>query len=218
MENNHKTVVDNYNDEKLEKVGIENEEMDLFFILDKSGSMMGSERDTINGFNTFIEKQAVQNHKIFVTTILFDTKYEILYSRKPISKVEPLTDEDYYVGGCTALLDSIGKTVNNYKNKVGSAMCIITTDGYENSSREYNRAQIKDLVQNSGWEFVFIGSDIDSYSEASNIGIRRSRVANSKKGFEGSRIMYDACSRITDTYYAKRDITDDSEEWKEELE
>ncbi|WP_298534304.1 vWA domain-containing protein [uncultured Methanobrevibacter sp.] len=216
MENENKTVLSDYNDERLANIGIE-EEMDLFFILDRSGSMGGSEMDTINGFNAFIEKQAVKNHNIRVTTILFDDKYEVLYSRKPISKVEQLTEKEYYVRGLTALLDSIGKTVNTYKNNVASAMCIITSDGYENASREFNRTQIKELIENSGWEFVFIGADIDSYSEASHIGIRKSRVANYSKTAEGHEAMYDACEKVTDRFYRLRRIDDDNEEWKEKL-
>jgi uncharacterized protein with von Willebrand factor type A (vWA) domain len=180
METENKTVLNDYNDKRLENIGIE-DEMDLFFILDRSGSMSGSERDTINGFNAFIEKQAVKKQNIRVTTILFDDKYQVLYSRKPISEVEALTEKEYYVRGCTALLDSIGKTVNSYKNEVGSAMCIITSDGYENASREYDRDQIRRIIENCGWEFVFIGADIDSYAEASRIGIRKSRVANYNK-------------------------------------
>ena len=216
MENENKTVLNDYNDERLANIGIE-EEMDLFFILDRSGSMGGSETDTINGFNSFIERQANKNHNIFVTTILFDDRYEVLYSRKPISKVEPLTEKEYYVRGLTALLDSIGKTVNSYKNKVGSAMCIITSDGYENASREFKRDQIKELIENSGWEFVFIGADIDAYSEASHIGIRSSRIAKSRKSADGFEDMYDACEIVTDRFYRLRDIDDDNEDWKEKL-
>lgn len=216
MENENKTVVNDYNDEKLANIGIE-EEMDLFFILDRSGSMGGSERDTINRFNAFIEKQAVKNQNIRVTTILFDDEYQVLYSRKPISEVKPLTEKEYNVRGCTALLDSIGKTVNSYKNRVGSAMCIITSDGYENSSREFNRDQIRRIIEKSGWEFVFIGADIDSYAEASRIGIRKSRVANYNKTAEGHKEMYDACNMITDRYYRKRDLKDNNEDWKERL-
>ena len=99
MRNENKIVVDDYSDEKIANIGLEDEEMDLFFILDRSGSMGGSETDTINGFNSFIERQAKKNHNIFVTTILFDDRYEVLYSRKPISKVEPLTEKEYYVRG-----------------------------------------------------------------------------------------------------------------------
>ena len=216
MENENKTVLNDYNDKRLENIGIE-EEMDLFFILDRSGSMSGSESDTINGFNAFIEKQAVKNHNIRVTTILFDDKYQVLYSRKPISEVKALTEKEYYVRGCTALLDSIGKTVNSYKNEVGSAMCIITSDGYENASREYDRDQIRNIIENCGWEFVFIGADIDSYTEASRIGIRKSRVANYSKTAKGHEDMYEACNLITDRYYRKRDINDNNVDWKEKL-
>ncbi|MBO6105421.1 MAG: VWA domain-containing protein [Methanobrevibacter sp.] len=216
MENENKTVLNDYNDKRLENIGIE-EEMDLFFILDRSGSMGGSETDTINGFNAFIEKQAVKNHNIRVTTILFDDKYQVLYSRKPISEVKALTEKEYYVRGCTALLDSIGKTVNSYKNEVGSAMCIITSDGYENASREYGRDQIRNIIENCGWEFVFIGADIDSYAEASRIGIRKSRVANYNKTAKGHEDMYEACNLITDRYYRKRDINDNNVDWKEKL-
>ena len=216
MENENKTVLNDYNDKRLENIGIE-EEMDLFFILDRSGSMSGSESDTIKGFNAFIEKQAVKNHNILVTTILFDDKYQVLYSRKPISEVKALTEKEYYVRGCTALLDSIGKTVNSYKNEVGSAMCIITSDGYENASREYDRDQIRNIIENCGWEFVFIGADIDSYTEASRIGIRKSRVANYNKTAKGHEDMYEACNLITDRYYRKRDINDNNVDWKEKL-
>ena len=216
METENKTVLNDYNDKRLENIGIE-DEMDLFFILDRSGSMSGSERDTINGFNAFIEKQAVKKQNIRVTTILFDDKYQVLYSRKPISEVEALTEKEYYVRGCTALLDSIGKTVNSYKNEVGSAMCIITSDGYENASREYDRDQIRRIIESCGWEFVFIGADIDSYAEASRIGIRKSRVANYNKTAEGHKEMYDACNLITDRFYRKRDLKDNNEDWKERL-
>ena len=216
METENKTVLNDYNDKRLENIGIE-DEMDLFFILDRSGSMSGSERDTINGFNAFIEKQAVKKQNIRVTTILFDDKYQVLYSRKPISEVEALTEKEYYVRGCTALLDSIGKTVNSYKNEVGSAMCIITSDGYENASREYDRDQIRRIIESCGWEFVFIGADIDSYAEASRIGIRKSRVANYNKTAEGQKEMYDACNLITDRFYRKRDLKDNNEDWKEKL-
>ena len=216
METENKTVLNDYNDKRLENIGIE-DEMDLFFILDRSGSMSGSERDTINGFNAFIEKQAVKKQNIRVTTILFDDKYQVLYSRKPISEVEALTEKEYYVRGCTALLDSIGKTVNSYKNEVGSTMCIITSDGYENASREYDRDQIRRIIESCGWEFVFIGADIDSYAEASRIGIRKSRVANYNKTAEGRKEMYDACNLITDRFYRKRDLKDNNEDWKEKL-
>ena len=200
MVKENKTVVKDFNDEELVKMGVEDEEMDLFFILDRSGSMYGTESDTINGFNAFIEKQLAKNHNILVTTILFDNEYEVLYSRKPISEVKPLTEREYYVRGTTALLDAIGRTVSRNQRKVNHAMCVITTDGYENASREFNRAQIKDMVENSGWEFVFIGADIDSYGEASRIGIRSSRVARHRKDSRGINDMYNAVDKMTTNF------------------
>lgn len=221
MENelNIKNVVNDYNDEKLANMGVEDEEMDLFFILDRSGSMRGSEKDTINGFNAFVERQAAQNHNILVTVVLFDGEYEILYERKPISEVKPLTNEEYFVRGTTALLDAIGRTVNTYRREVNNAMCVITTDGYENSSREFNRTQIRDMVENSGWEFVYIGADIDAYSEASQIGIRQSRIARHRKTAEGYDDMFNAVGEITNKYYVEREnLSKDFNEWKEDLE
>jgi len=220
MENdlNIKNVVNDYNDEKLANIGVEDEEMDLFFILDRSGSMYGSEEDTINGFNAFVEKQAAKNHNILVTVVLFDGKYEVLYARKPISEVKPLTSKEYYVRGSTALLDAIGRTVNTYRGEVNHAMCIITTDGYENSSREFNRAQIKDIVENSGWEFVYIGADIDAYAEASHIGIRQSRIARHRKSAKGYDDMYNAVGEITSKFYVEREnLNEDFDDWKEDL-
>ncbi len=221
MENdlNIKNVVNDYNDEKLANIGVEDEEMDLFFILDRSGSMYGSENDTINGFNAFVEKQAAKNHNILVTVVLFDGKYEVLYARKPISEVKPLTSKEYYVRGSTALLDAIGRTVNTYRGEVNHAMCIITTDGYENSSREFNRDQIKDMVENSGWEFVYIGADIDAYAEASHIGIRQSRIARHRKSAKGYDDMYNAVGEITNKFYIEREnLNKDFADWKEDLE
>ena len=111
----NKVVVENFENEKLEKIGVNDEEMDLFFILDRSGSMRSATNDTINGFNAFIEKQQCKNQNIFVTLILFDDEYEVLYRRVPIKEVKVLTDKEYFVRGCTALLDAVGRTVSTYE-------------------------------------------------------------------------------------------------------
>ena len=219
MGNENKTIVDNFENEKLENLRVECEEVDLFFILDRSGSMYGSERDTINGFNAFIEKQMAKNHNIRVTTVLFDDEYEVLYSRKPIDEVKPLTPEVYYVRGCTALLDAIGKTVTSFERKVKKGMFVINTDGLENASREFSRGQIKDMVENSGFEFIFIGADIDSYAEASRIGIRSSHVANYSKTSKGIDDLYKSVGKVTDIFCECKELDlekDDS--WKEDLE
>lgn len=213
----NKVVVENFENEKLEKIGVNDEEMDLFFILDRSGSMSSATRDTINGFNAFIEKQQCKNQNIFVTLILFDDEYEVLYHRVPIKEVKVLTDKEYYTRGCTALLDAVGRTVSSYNRESRKAMCVINTDGLENASREYTREQIKNMVETSGWEFIFIGADIDSYAEGSRIGIRRSRVANYRKNREGINHMFSAVEKAADLHY-DNELKEFDESWKEDLE
>jgi Mg-chelatase subunit ChlD len=186
--------------EKIETINDEKlcEDMDLIFILDRSGSMYGSERDTINGFNSFIEKQRIKHPNNKVTLILFDNDYEVIYSQKQITNVETLTTEEYYVRGSTALLDAIGKTISNYERTTNKTLCIITTDGLENSSNEYSRKQIKNMIESSSWEFIYIGAEIDSYTEAGSIGIRQDYIANYEKTSEGTDDLFDAIDYATD--------------------
>lgn len=158
-----------------------NEEMDIVFLLDRSGSMSGIENDTIGGYNSYIESQKINNAK--VTTILFDDKYEMLTKREDIKNIKKLTNKEYYVRGCTALLDAIGTTIDFMdKEKAKKVMFVITTDGMENASKEYNRAKIKEMIKgHKDWEFIYIGADIDSYSEGQSIGIDSSNISNYRK-------------------------------------
>ena len=160
-----------------------NKKMDIVFLLDRSGSMGGSETDTIGGFNSFIDNNRKNKYETNVTTILFDDKYEVLYERIPINKVDKLTHNQYYVRGCTALLDAIGKTINSMNNKTSNkVLFIITTDGLENASKEYNKEDIKKLIKkHNHWEFLYIGADINSYEEGNKIGIKKENIANYKK-------------------------------------
>ncbi len=190
------------------------EKMDIVFLLDRSGSMRGTEEDTIGGYNSYIDSQ--RNNNVNVTTILFDDKYEVLTRNTPISQIKELTKEEYYTRGCTALLDAIGKTIDYMdelnKNKV---IFIITTDGYENASTKYNKNDIKKLIEkHKNWEFVYIGADIDSYSEASAIGIRTTNIANYEKSREGISKLFGAVNKLSKMYY-EEDSIDTS--WKEEL-
>ncbi len=190
-------------------------EMDVIFILDRSGSMHGSENDTIEGFNSYIEKNKDKNYK--VTTILFDNQYEILYERKPINEVKPLTSNEYFTRGSTALLDAIGRSINYIDDKKSKkALFIITTDGYENASREFNKSKIKSLIEShSNYEFMYIGADIDSYGEGESIGIKRENISNYVKDKKGINMLFDAVSYASNKVM-KNESLDSS--WKKNLE
>ena len=195
---------------------MESEKIDIIFLIDRSGSMYGSENDTIGGFNSFIAKQKKNETDARVTTILFDHGYEVLYKRKNLYDVKDLTPNEYYVRGSTALLDAIGRTITSMDREIDNkVLFVITTDGYENSSKEFTRQQIKNMINNHNWEFIYLGADIDSYAEASSIGIRSSRVANYKKTHEGINRMYDCLSDMTINYSKSKNLEDS---WKEKLE
>lgn len=167
-------------------------QMDVVFILDRSGSMGGSEADTIGGFNSYLKKNRTKDY--LVTTVLFDNCYEKLYERKKVKEVPELDDKTYFVRGSTALLDAIGKTIKLMEKKAkGKVLFAITTDGYENASREYTKEQIKEMIiGHSDWEFMYIGADIDSYKEASALGICADHTANYRKTRKGINMVYDA--------------------------
>ena len=192
-----------------------NNEMDVIFLLDRSGSMGGIEKDTIGGYNSYIDSQRGKNVK--VTTILFDDKYEVLHNRENIDNIKRLTNKEYYVRGCTALLDAIGKTIKTLESKnPNKVIFFITTDGYENASKEYNKSQIKELIEShKDWKFMSIGADIDSYSEGRSIGIDDSFIANYEKSEKGVRKLYKAVGKLSCIFYDEDEI---DESWKNELE
>ena len=189
--------------------------MDVVFILDRSGSMHGMEKDTIGGYNGYIADFKKKNAKI--TTVLFNNSYEMITERKDVKEVSALTSVEYSVGGCTALLDAIGKSIKFMEKEIAEkVMFIITTDGYENASREFNKSQIKEMIQgHTEWEFIYIGADIDSYGEGESIGIRRSNIANYKKDEAGVATMFRAVNLASENYFEK-DCVDST--WKKELE
>ena len=178
--------------------------------------MHGSEEDTMGGFNSFIEREREKELNTKVTTILFDDQYEMLYERKSINDVAPLTEKEYFVRGCTALLDAIGKTITALNHKIDNkVLFVIMTDGMENASVEYSKSQIKNMISNHDWEFIFIGADIDSYSEAGQIGIRKSRIANHSKSRRGVEDLYTSVEKAS--FCIRNDVSLDDAMWKEDL-
>ena len=176
---------------------------EVVFILDRSGSMSGLEADTIGGFNSMIEKQRKEDGEAFISTVLFDDKTEVLYDRVPVAKVEPMNDKQYFVRGCTALLDAIGGAIHHIANvhkyareedRPEKTLFIITTDGLENASRRYTFKDIKRMIERQkekyNWEFLFLGANIDAIEVAGNMGIRKERAANFVCDAVGTAVNY----------------------------
>lgn len=200
---------------------------EIVFILDKSGSMAGMEKDTIGGFNAMIEKQKALDGKVYVSTLLFSNVSEVLHDRKSLEEIAPLTEKDYQVGGCTALLDAIGGAIKHVGNIHKYArredvpdhtLFIITTDGMENASREYHSKQIKEMIrcqeEKYGWEFLFVAANIDAVETAENIGIRRERAANYSVE-EGTELLF---CEMADTVSAFRKSGKIRENWAANIE
>ena len=177
---------------------------ELVFLLDRSGSMAGLESDTIGGFNGMIEKQKKDEGTVYVSTVLFDHETSVLHDRIPLERIEPLTESDYSVRGCTALLDAVGKSIIHIRNihkyarpedVPAHTMFIITTDGLENASREFSYASLKKLIEaqkEAGWEFLFIGANIDAIGEAAKVGISADRAVNYHSDSAGTASVFRA--------------------------
>lgn len=200
---------------------------ELVFILDKSGSMSGLESDTIGGYNAMLKKQQQQPGEAIVTTVLFDDNYELLHDRINIKGIRPITEKEYFVGGCTALLDAIGKTIHKIGNaqkhtgeeqRADKVMFVITTDGMENASKEYSYDKIKALVEHQkekyGWEFIFLGANIDAIAAAASFGISANRAANYNADGVGTKLNYEAVSDAVSELRASRPIADS---WKAKI-
>jgi uncharacterized protein YegL len=201
---------------------------ELVFILDRSGSMSGLESDTIGGFNAMLAKQQEVEGEARVTTVLFDNNYELLHDRIDIKAVSPITEKEYFVGGSTALLDAIGRTIHKIGNaqkntaadyRAAKVLFVIITDGEENASREYTsdkvKAQIERQKSRYGWEFIFLGANIDAVQTAAMFGIDAKRAQNYHADSEGSAVVYEAVACAAVEFRQSEKLSDD---WKEEVE
>jgi uncharacterized protein YegL len=201
---------------------------ELVFILDRSGSMSGLEKDTIGGFNSMLEKQKKESGEAFVTTVLFDDKYKLLHDRNDIKRVNAITEKEYYVRGSTALLDAIGITINNIgialsdtneEERPGKVLFVIITDGMENSSREFSYEKIKEMVEHQkskyAWDFIFLGANIDAIMTAGSFGISADRAANFVSDSSGTQLNYKVVSEAVSSIRKGRNV---DASWKSEIE
>ena len=201
---------------------------ELVFILDRSGSMAGLEKDTIGGFNAMLEKQRKEPGDAVVSTVLFDNQAEVIHDRVALAEVPDLTDREYYVRGCTALLDAVGGAIHHIGNVHKYArredvpektLFIITTDGMENASRRYTYDKVRRMIEHEkekyGWEFLFLGANIDAAAEAKRFGIDESMAANYHCDEEGTALNYEVISEaITSVRACAAPLSAD---WKQKI-
>ena len=200
---------------------------EIVFILDRSGSMAGLEEDTIGGFNAMIRKQRGEEGQALVSTVLFDNHTEVIHDRVDIQRISPMTRKEYYVRGCTALLDAVGKSIRHIANihkyareedRPEKTVFVITTDGMENASREYSYEKVRRMIEHEkekyGWEFLFLGANIDAAKEAARFGITEDRAANYHADSQGTAVIYEAVSEAVCSVRASRPM---SKEWKRNI-
>ena len=201
---------------------------EMVFILDRSGSMSGLESDTIGGFNGMIERQKKEEGEALVSTVLFSDESKVIHDRVDLQKIEPMTDKQYYVGGCTALIDAIGSAIHHIGNvhkyareedRPEHTIFVITTDGMENASHRYTSDQVKAMVQRQkdkyGWEFLFLGANIDAVETAARFGIAESRAVNYHCDPIGQGRVYEGVDRAVRSVRACAKVDID---WKKDIE
>ncbi|MEW9052474.1 MAG: vWA domain-containing protein [Neobacillus sp.] len=201
---------------------------ELVFVLDKSGSMAGLEGDTIGGYNSILKKQQKGEGEVIVTTVLFNHQYELLHDRINIKGISPITEEDYEVGGTTALLDAIGFAIQKIKNvqkktkeeeRAEKVLFVITTDGMENASREFTSSKIKNMIQHQkekvGWEFMFLGANIDAISTAAQFGIDEDFAVEYHADKVGTQLNYQVLNEAVMNFRKEKKM---DRNWKQEIE
>ena len=201
---------------------------ELVFILDRSGSMAGLESDTIGGFNSMLAKQKQEPGECLVSTVLFDNETQVIHDRVPLEKIPDLTDREYFVRGCTALLDAVGGAIHHIGNvhkyarpedRPERTMFVITTDGMENASRRYNYVKVKAMIEHEkgkyGWEFIFLGANIDAAKEAARFGISADRAVRYQCDSVGTALNFEV---ISEAVTCARTAAPLQADWKERIE
>ena len=200
---------------------------ELVFILDRSGSMRGLEQDTIGGFNAMLDRQREAEGQALVSTVLFDSGTEVIHDRVDVRKVEPMTEKQYAVRGCTALLDAVGGAIHHIGNvhkyareedRPARTLFVITTDGMENASRRYDAGRVREMIRRQteryGWEFLFLGANIDAVQTAGRFGIDADRAANYHSDSLGTALNYDV---LGDAIHAVRGGRPLDSNWKQRI-
>lgn len=200
----------------------QNNVTEMVFILDRSGSMAGLESDTIGGFNSLIEKQKKLDGKAYVSTVLFDNLTEVVHDRVEIQNIKPMTEEEYFVRGCTALIDAIGGAIHHIANihkyarpedVPSHTVFVIITDGAENASRHYTSDRVKAMIEKEkeqyGWEFMFIGANIDAVETAREYGIDESRAVNYNADTVGTSVVYEAVDSAVNSIRFSNELRSD---------
>lgn len=201
---------------------------ELVFILDRSGSMQGLEKDTVGGYNSMLKRQEKEKGEVLISTVLFDDRIEVLHDRVPLEHISPMTEKEYYVRGCTALLDAVGGALHHIGNvhkyareedRPEKTMFIITTDGMENASRRYTYEKVKEMLERQKekyrWEFLFLGANIDAVQVAGNFGICPDRAVTFHSDSEGTRLNYEVLGETVACYRQASALTP---EWKKKIE
>lgn len=201
---------------------------ELVFILDRSGSMQGLETDTIGGFNSMLEKQKKEPGEAFVSTVLFDDRVEVLHDRVKADRVRPITGVEYYVRGCTALLDAVGGAIHHIgkihkyarpEDIPAHTLFVITTDGMENASHRYSARKVREMIRRQkekyGWEFLFLGANIDAVETAGHLGIDADRAVNYHCDSVGTRLNYEVVARAMSAVRCNAPL---DEHWKDAIE
>ena len=200
---------------------------EIVFILDQSGSMWGLRDDTIGGYNTYVEDQKKHDGEAYLTTVLFDDHYVLLHDHVNIQNVKPITHDEYHPNGTTALMDAVGKTINYVGQRLSNTpeeerpahvIFVITTDGYENASHEYTRAQVKQMIEHQqekySWQFIFVGAGIDAYAEAASIGLGGYHTMSVSKSSVGTASMYSSVAFASNAIRGAATLDSLGDSWK----